>query len=373
MTGPPGPYPGHPENPDHPLHPERLARDGDELDVDPDLLAAARRAAADVAEGPADPGHLLPVHEWRRVVADAEQHDDPDTDSPFRLSAIAVPMAGTAGVAYYDMPAAYHGGSQAGSVQVVHDAETPIADSYALSIGRYFADGPPAGTSAHRMIGPLTVVRMLDPDVIGYHVGPNGNRGTIGYEQCGYARFSRDEWTTTGGRSQIRTLAGEIVRDAEAAGIPNRKLTNSQLAAWSANGRRLADGGRSTHNQVHVVLAGTTHTDPDPNFPHDMLEAEIAAAWAGTTPEDPDMTDEQFAQMMAALNGIKSTVDKVWAIGFQALGADGKVAPTAVNYTVRGVNDALDQANPKLDQIAAQLSTLPADIAAALQPPAEGV
>jgi hypothetical protein len=216
-------------------------------------------------EGPDDPGHLLPADEWAQVVSGAHTHARLAAQTTTRAAALTV----------LNLPAKFHGGAQTPTVQVVHDAETPISDGYAKSIGQFFQRGPAAGTSAHRMIGPSTVVRMLGLDVVGYHCGPAGNRGTAGYEQCGYARFSRADWTTADGLAQLETLAAELARDAQLWGIPDRHITDAQLRAWAAAGRPASLGGRCTHDQIHRVLGGTSHTDPTPNYPLDLLNAAV--------------------------------------------------------------------------------------------------
>jgi hypothetical protein len=248
-----------------------------------------------------DPGHLFTDAEWARIerwaaeaAAEREQ---------VRLDLEAIELA-TVTVTRLDMPAKYHGGAQTPTLQVIHSAETPLALGYAQAIGQMFADGPAAGTSATKMIDPATVVTMLPLTVEAYHVGPVGNLDSVGYEQAGYAAFTRAQWTTSLGLDQLDILAAELAADGLAYGIPDRHLTDAQLAAWHANGRRLEDGGRCTHDQIHRVLGGTTHTDPMPNYPLDLLNAAVTRHRGGQPdPEEPDVLDANDQQFMRDLTG----------------------------------------------------------------------
>lgn len=198
-----------------------------------------------------------------------------------------------------------HGGSQIPTLQVVHDIECPLSNGYAEATARMFARV--TGKSAHKCIGPDTVVTCLPLTTIAWHVGPNGNRGSIGYEQTGYARFTRAEWIASGVTAQINNLAVEVVADAKRYGIPNRQLSDAQLATWARNGRRAVDGGRVTHAQIARVLGGTDHADPGTGYPLDLLDAAVTRVWTGQAPltlEDwmtTPISDANAAKIAAAV------------------------------------------------------------------------
>lgn len=286
-------------------------------------------------EGPEDQGHLLPADEWAQVVSDAHTHARLAAQTTTRAVALTI----------LNLPAKFHGGAQTPTVQVVHDAETPITDGYAKSIGQFFQRGPAAGTSAHRMIGPNTVVRMLALDVVGYHCGPIGNRATVGYEQCGYASYTRAQWTTADGLAQLETLAAELARDAQAWGIPDRHLTDAQLRAWAAAGRPAALGGRCTHDQIGRVLGGTSHTDPTPGYPIDLLNVAVTRYRSGApTPSGDDMADvpqDQWDDVRAAVSRIDNRTAHLDTAGMGALARlDAGLPKVLTALTAAGVDDA---------------------------------
>jgi hypothetical protein len=254
-----------------------------------------------------DPGHLFTDAEWAQVVADAElAGGEPqghrlllDSFDRALLDRISLAASGT-----LYMPAKYHGGPQTPTLQVIHSAETPLRAGYAVAIGKMFAVGPAAQTSAFKMVDPRQVVQMLPPNLVGFHVGPSGNLGSLGYEQAGYAHFTLAEWTTPDGLDQLELLAAELAADGLTYGIPDRHLTDAQLRRWHDNGRRAEDGGRATHDQVHRVLGGTTHTDPMPWYPLDRLNAAVTRHRGGQpapTPPEDIVLDTDIDKIAAAV------------------------------------------------------------------------
>jgi len=170
--------------------------------------------------------------------------------------------------------ARFHGGPMKGrpTFVVVHDAETPLADSYVASIADYFRRGPEAGTSAHHMVGPRTWIQLLPEDVVAYAAGAKANPRGIHWEQTGYARFTREQWMSLDGLAQLRRLGGGIRESCDRWAIPKRWCTDQQLRDAAAG---IPNGGITTHAQIARVLGGTTHTDPEPNYPRDLLLAAV--------------------------------------------------------------------------------------------------
>lgn len=171
--------------------------------------------------------------------------------------------------------ARFHGGPMKGAptFQVVHDAETPLADAYVASIAQFFQRGPVAGTSAHHMVGPRTWLQLLPEDYVAYAAGPKANPRGVHWEQCGYASFSRAQWLTADGIAQLNRLGAGLMESCVRWNIPVRWCTDAQLRAAALG--QPGSGGLSTHEQVARVLGGTTHTDPAPNYPGDLLLAAV--------------------------------------------------------------------------------------------------
>jgi hypothetical protein len=297
-------------------------------------------------EGPEDPGHLLEQDEWDWVVATA--HNE--------AAAQARKVSFTAALAEFYLPAKYHGGSQIPTIQVIHDAETPLEDGYAVAIGRFFQAGPAAGTSAFKMIDPHRVVRMLSPFVVAYAAGPKGNPRALHYEQAGYARFTRAQWTTADGLAQLELLAAELASDGLEHGIPDRHLTDAQLRAWAAAGRPASLGGRCTHDQIHRVLGGTTHTDPTPNYPLDLLNAAVTRhrnPAPAPDPQEDEMTDAQMAELKKYLR------DLTGAGGGKTVTGVTETAYNGLHADLAGVKADLATANAKLDALATKPAPTP--------------
>lgn len=175
-----------------------------------------------------------------------------------------------------------HGGAMPRpTLIVVHSAETPLRPGYAASIATNWFGNAASGvqTSAHFMVDPAETIRMLSDNVVAYHVGPAANGFTLGIEQAGYARLTRDEWTTPAGLTQLRKVGALIAELAAAHGIPLRWATDDQIRAAA----RGVPGGVCFHDDIHRVLGGTTHTDPMPHYPADLLQQ----AW--TAPQEDDV------------------------------------------------------------------------------------
>jgi hypothetical protein len=234
-----------------------------------------------------DPGHLVSDAAWQEVLADAAAEaarigaGQRPEEAPRLLRRVAgrlsqryttglLPLAG-------QVNAPSNGGRRprgAPTFGVLHSAETPLAPGYAAAIARYFGTGP--GTSCHYMVDPAETWGVLDDMLVAWHCG-NGNTNSLAVEQAGYARLSRAEWTTPDGLRQMDRVAAIMGAARGRWGIGLYLMTDDQLRDAAA-GRIV--GGWATHDQCRRVLGGTTHTDPMPNYPMDLLMAKAA----GTVP-----------------------------------------------------------------------------------------
>lgn len=185
----------------------------------------------------------------------------------------------------YDSP-----GGKRSQLIVVHDVEAPLAQSYADSLaGPAWFGSTKAQTSAHYLVGPSYAIQMVAEEDRAWHCGPAGNIISIGIEQTGYAAYSRADWTTRDGLQQINTLAALMSDIAQRHGGSRspQRATNTQIQTYAAGGSLPGGVAWCTHHQITQALGGTTHTDPDPSYPYDLLQAALDTLGASTAPRPP--------------------------------------------------------------------------------------
>lgn len=212
---------------------------------------------------------------WQRIIEDAPlyaspavhldvEEDEEDSDPRFLSS----------GVQW--IPALAHGGQISGPrLLVVHSAESPLAPGYAVSIAKNWFGTAAAGTSAHYIVDPVASVQMVHTYTVAYNVGPAGNPFTLGYEQAGYAKFTRAQWLTPDGLAQMKRLASAMAEDFAFYGIPVRRasLDDIRRARVDVNFK----AGYCHHADITAAIAGTTHKDPGLYYPDDKLVATVNA------------------------------------------------------------------------------------------------
>lgn len=174
-----------------------------------------------------------------------------------------------------NLPCDKHSGKRTHTqMLVVHSIESPLANGYAVAmsnnwLGRRFdGDGNLIEASANVIVSPDTLVRSVHTDYAAWHASW-ANSLSIGYEQAGYAAFTRAQWLTGLGKNQIDRLAREMAEDAKLYGIPLRWLTRAQVNA-------IANGDRTIKGLVtHATIDPANRTDPGDGFPYDVLLASI--------------------------------------------------------------------------------------------------
>jgi hypothetical protein len=148
-----------------------------------------------------------------------------------------------------------------------------------------------AGADGRKLTGPWV------PDDRAAWTLRNGNPRSFNLEMCGFARWSRTQWLSTGTvdgcvnpRQMIRHAAQWVVQKKQAAkriygvDIPMRKLSPSEVGARKA--------GVFGHHDYSIGTGDGDHWDPGPNFPWDVLFSDISAIMGGGG-DDDDMNGEQ--------------------------------------------------------------------------------
>lgn len=179
---------------------------------------------------------------------------------------------------------------------VVHDAEsgdgaaqtlirllqTPgdrqLLDKNGKPTGRMYGAGYTAVTTGN----PFEYVLMADPSM-GPYAAPPRNKDWKHVCMPGVAAQTREQWLDPLSRNHISGVA-KFIYDAHIEdGIPLLRIKANELLA--------GDRGYCGHGDVTLAWGDSTHTDPGPNFPWDVLAADIQSLFPAppTPPEDDDM------------------------------------------------------------------------------------
>jgi hypothetical protein len=203
---------------------------------------------------------------------------------------------------------------------VLHSAECPLAAGYAASVTNW-AITTAVQASWHRFVGPDARVYFI-PDELGAWHASEANPLSIGWEQAGYAAYTRAQWTTAAGLVQLDSLAYDMAQVAKRDGIPARWLTTAEVRAVLDSGNRSIKG-LCTHRQIDPE----TRTDPGDGYPYDLLLTAIKK-YMGATPAPTPPGDDMSA---ADVEAIKKHINAVllgpysWSDGKHPAGVRGDI------------------------------------------------
>lgn len=148
-------------------------------------------------------------------------------------------------------------------VIVFHSAEVGEFHSSAEAVAAYFK-APVKPSSAHYIVDDDTIVQCVHDKDVAFHA-PGVNTRSLGIEQAGYAKQTREEWLDPYGQRMLRLVAKLAAARAKQYNIPLVWLTSSDLLA----GKR----GFCQHRDVTIAYpkVGAGHTDCGPSYPKDLL------------------------------------------------------------------------------------------------------
>lgn len=158
-------------------------------------------------------------------------------------------------------------------VIVLHSAEVGEFQSSAEAVAAYFKSAPrPA--SAHYCVDEDSIVQCVKDAHIAFHA-PGVNTRSLGIEQAGYAKQTRDEWLDWYGQRMLRLVARLVEAKAKEYAIPLVWLTPAEIVA----GKR----GLCQHRDVTAAYPkkGGGHYDCGVSYPSDVVlqwAKEAAAA-----------------------------------------------------------------------------------------------
>lgn len=182
---------------------------------------------------------------------------------------------------------------------VLHSGESPLRGGYAQSLTNWanvpLAQGGPEA-SWHWFVDPIAIVSMVAPQYAAWHAS-EANPMSEGFEQAGYARFSRAEWLTPEGVKQMDNLAWIMAQRCIANDIPPVWLTTAQVTAITS-GRDRTTKGLCLHRQIDPE----TRTDPGDGYPYDLLLAKIRTnlGAAAIAPQSSTVTKGLFMSLTRA-------------------------------------------------------------------------
>lgn len=216
---------------------------------------------------------------------------------------------------------------------------------------RRFLDNNPSA-SAHAISDASTLLSDLVPDErAAWTAGPTGNSVGLHIEQCAFVAMSREQWLSESdvnvwvpwlndGRgafrlvrspmSMLRNTARWLRVKSDKWGIPLVKLSPAEVRAGRA--------GVCGHGDVSAAWGETDHTDPQPNYPWDIVLALAAGDAVDDEEEDNmitvyakgDKANAIYCCSFSARRAERRYVDGVeWEIAKKAPGVELVVVPQA--------------------------------------------
>ncbi len=201
---------------------------------------------------------------------------------------------------------------------VVHSMESSETPSTAENVASWFAGTSAPKASAHWCHDNNSSVRCVNDRDVAWHA-PGANHNGIGHELAGRAAQRRRDWLDDYSDAVLRRAAAQIRADCDRYGIPVRFV--------DAAGLRRGERGITTHAAVSEAFRRSTHWDPGPDFPMDVLLALVlntkpGAAGGPVTGPEPALRVGSRGQEVEAWQKIL-----VGAGLLPASGVDGRFGP----------------------------------------------
>ena len=232
-----------------------------------------------------DHDHILTQDEWDQVVIRAEEIYLERFGEPGGGAGDYAPPAVTPRYLNFpNEPYDKSGTLKRTQLYVIHTAECPLRVGYAASLTEW-ADGDSYNprVSWRAFVDPATVALFIPRTEAGWHAA-GANPLSLGYEQSGYASYTREQWLSPDGLRQIDLLGEQMVKD----GLPKsgvRWLSDAQVLAI-LQGKDTTTVGLCTHEQISRLLGRFSRTDPGKGYPMDVLLAAVAY-YAGVSTTKP--------------------------------------------------------------------------------------
>lgn len=127
-------------------------------------------------------------------------------------------------------------------------------------------DNPAAAGNAHKVYEKGGIYRYAADDRAAWHAS-QANQWSLGYEFCGKAGQTREQWLDDLSVGGLRLGAEDMARDCQTYGIEVAWLTDDHLRAIHGGNTQIT--GITDHATIDRVWAKKSggHYDPGPNFP----------------------------------------------------------------------------------------------------------
>lgn len=260
-----------------------------------------------------DPGHRLPDEDWAAVVRRAKEIREQE-----QASAQGGAASGIAPI--LDMTALGLASGKFFPVSgiptqllVLHSGESPLQGGFAKSLTEWAGSVYPAPPIASWtwFVDPLHIVYFIPAHLGAWHASEANNLSEA-FEQSGYARYTRAQWLTPDGKTQMESLAWLMAQRALANKIPARWLTTAEVT-------RATNGDRSVKGLcLHRQIDPETRTDPGDGYPLDLLLARIKFYMAGGTvttqsTQEDELSAEEVKTITDAIAEVKNIANNTWA------------------------------------------------------------
>lgn len=247
-------------------------------------------------------------------------------------------------MSYFWVPSPNFTAGRPGPIRWViwHDTEGNETSGSALGVARGWFGIERSKVSAHIVADGLDVVECVRPQDRAWHCGPQGNPLGYGIEIVGHADQSVTEWRDPYSLAALQNACRWVLSVPVLADLPRRFLSDAELRSGAS--------GHITHAQVSRVLGGSTHTDPGPNFPFDVvtsyLNGETAMNW-----NDKAIPDYAGGQTPPVLLGADVTLGWMAKNAGDAAGRSAQVVAMTSGVLDRLglLEDLTEQLSTKLD------------------------
>lgn len=177
---------------------------------------------------------------------------------------------------------------------VIHTMEAPEDANRALSTALWVRDsggGDARQVSTHFTVDDQAAIRCVLDEHVAFTEGAPWNDFGLSIEQAGYAAQDAGDWQDAYSVAQRRLVARIVAAWCEKHGIPPVFVDVGTLAAeWRTVRGVTTHAAIARASQTPALKAIYTpgnHTDPGPNYPMDMLLAEVRALLVSSKPIEP--------------------------------------------------------------------------------------